>query len=102
MLLKNRNGIKMDDYGLIKSFDIDHNELDQLSRQQCFVLGYELAQIDTLLEKPEGFSRPLNADNRERVEKACRAAGRRFLLNWMPLDQSESWMQLDVAQADAA
>lgn len=33
------------EFGLIESFDIDGNQLDGLSRQDCFVLGYELASI---------------------------------------------------------
>lgn len=90
----------MADYGLIRPFDIDHGQIDELTRQQCFVLGYELAQIDYLLEKPEGFSRPLNADNRDRVARACEKAGRRYSLAWMAGDPSESWMQLEVAPID--
>ena len=86
----------MADFGLIKSFDIDHGELDLLSKQQCFVLGYELAQIDDLLSKSEGIVKMVNADNAPRIEKACQKAGRNYQLNWLQGDQSESWMQLEV------
>lgn len=84
----------MAEYGLVKSFDIDNGELDGISPQQCFVLGYELAQIDALLTSGATFERPVHAANRSRIEKACRDAGVEFELNWMPGDSSESWMWL--------
>jgi hypothetical protein len=83
-------------FGLKKSFSIDDGELDGLSSQQCFVLGYELAQIDHLLEKADGISKPVHADNRERIEAACDDAGRPHRLNWLPGDSSESWLFLEV------
>ena len=39
----------MASFGLFKPFGIDHGQLDGLSAQQCFVLGYELGEIETLL-----------------------------------------------------
>ena len=86
----------MAQYGLIKSFGIDDGELDNISPQQCFVLGYELAQIDQLLTHPAAISKPVNAANRERIEAACRQSGRPCSLNWLQGDLSESWMQLEV------
>lgn len=86
----------MSEFGLIKSFDIDHGELDLLTKQQCFVLGYELAQIDDLLSKSDEIVKMVNADNASRIEKACQDAGRPHQLNWLQGDQSESWMQLEV------
>ena len=86
----------MSKFGLVKSFAIDNGELDSLSAQQCFVLGYELAQIDQLLTTGEGIHRPVNADNRDRIESACRDASRDFKLTWLPGDESESWLLLEV------
>lgn len=86
----------MSDFGLLKSFGIDNGELDGLTPQQCFVLGYELAQIDTLLAGNEEINKPFNADNRTRIESACRDSGRPFAIQWLPGDVSESWMQVRV------
>ena len=85
------------EYGLVKSFDIDNGELDGLRPVDCFVLGYELAQIDALVKVDVQFERPVHAANRERIEKSCKDAGRAFTLRWMEGDSSETWMWLRVA-----
>lgn len=90
----------MAEYGLLRPFQIDNGELDGVSKAQAFTLGYELATIDRLLELPEAISRPVNADNRERIETVCRESGRRYQLVWSG-DESEAWMQLDVAPRDS-
>jgi len=87
----------MAEYGLVKSFDIDNGELDGLSAQQCFVLGYELAIVDEQLKQPAAFSRPVHAENHDRIESACEKSGRRYSLGWMQDDVSEDWMHLTVA-----
>lgn len=92
----------MAQFGLVKSFHIDHGELDGLRPQECFVLGYELALIDCLLERGCEISRPVHAENNMRIEESCQDAGREFLLAWLPGDASESWMQLDVRSRPAA
>lgn len=92
----------MSEFGLIKSFDIDNGELDGITSKQCFVLGYELAQIDNLLSQPEQFHKLVNADNRVRIESACQKSGRKFRLSWLQGDSSESWMQLDVSPENSA
>lgn len=83
-------------YGLIKSFEIDHGQLDSVTKQQCFVLGYELATIDQQLKTNQKITKPVNADNRERIANACRDAGRDFSLTWHPDDASEAWLMLEV------
>jgi hypothetical protein len=83
-------------FGLKKSFGIDNGELDGLSSQETFVLGYELADIDHLLERADGFRKPVHADNRQRIEAACKDAERPFRLAWLPGDSSESWLLLEV------
>ena len=86
----------MSEFGLIKSFDIDSGELDKLSREQSFVLGYELASIDHRLKLADGFEQIVHADNRERLAKACADENREHQLTWMHGDASESWMMLRV------
>ncbi|MEX2188108.1 MAG: hypothetical protein WD875_14980 [Pirellulales bacterium] len=86
----------MSQYGLIKSFGIDNGELDSLGAHECFVLGYELAQIDHLIATGEPAKQPVHADNRERIATACRDASREFILAWMEGDPSESWMMLTL------
>lgn len=86
----------MADFRMQKSFGIDDGELDGLSPQQCFVLGYELAQLDTLLRRPAGFNKPVHAANRARIEASCQAENREFRLDWMADDPSESWLSLTV------
>lgn len=86
----------MAEFGLVKPFDIDDGQLDGLSPQQCFVLGYELAQIDALLELPHAISRPVHAANRRRIKRSCGDSGRCYSLTWASDDVSESWMQLEV------
>ncbi len=85
------------EFGLIKSFDIDNGELDGLTHQEIFVLGYELAQIDNKLAQNERISQLVHADNQSRIEKACIDANRCFKLSWLQGDKSESWMQLEVS-----
>lgn len=89
----------MSNFGLIKSFEIDNGELDGLRLQDCFVLGYELAQIDELLKQPNAIVKPVHALNQNRIKKSCEDAERSFKLYWSPGDSSESWMMLEVASA---
>lgn len=87
----------MADFGLVKSFGIDNGELDGLGPQECFVLDYELAQIDDLLSDITiGFRKTVHVANRERISASCRDAGREFTLSWLPDDSSEAWLCLDV------
>ena len=53
----------MAEFGLIKSFDIDNGELDGFTPQQCFVLGYELCQIDEALKRSDPISKPVHAES---------------------------------------
>lgn len=86
----------MSEFGLLKPFGIDNGELGELSNAESFVLGYELAQIDHLLEGRDEIRKPVHADNRERIEAACREAERPYRLNWLQGDISESWLLLEV------
>ena len=86
-------------FGLLKSFDVDHGELDGMTPQECFVLGYELAQIDSILKQNTEIRQPVHACNQARIAKSCNDANRAFRLNWMRGDVSESWMLLEVDAA---
>ena len=91
----------MAEFGLVKSFGIDHGELDGVSPQQCFVLGYELAQLDALLAAGKAIDKPVHAINQERIRKSCDDAERPYKLTWAPGDSSESWMHLVVPEREA-
>lgn len=90
----------MAQFGMLKSFNIDNGELAGLTPQECFVLGYELAQIDEQLKSPAEIKKPVHAGNRTRIIESCNDANREFTLNWSPADPSESWMTLDVKSAE--
>jgi len=81
------------EFGLVESFDIDNGELDGLTPQNCFVLGFELAQIIALARHPGGSQRPVHLANKARIEKHLRKAPRQFKLEYMP-DGSETWAWL--------
>lgn len=89
----------MAEYRLAKTLDIDHGELDGHSPQNCFVLGYELALIDSRLTHlpAEPITCPIHSANADRVRKSLDEKGRRYTLTWPSDDRSEEWMQLDVA-----
>lgn len=89
------------EFGCIEPFDIDDGQLDGLTPQQCFVLGYELADLSRQAElNDEGFGGPVHADNRERIEAAMKKRRRKCGLSWSSEDQSETWMNLWVAPRD--
>ncbi len=91
----------MADFELFKQFGIDNGELDDIPKHECFVLGYELAQIDHLLELPAAFEKPVHAHNQARIVEACDEADRGFTLDWMKEDPSEEWMWLSVSAKPA-
>lgn len=83
-------------YGLKKSFGIDHGELDGLTVQKVFCLGYELATVDMRADEPEGWEQYVHVENKQRVERSLGDAGRKFTLRFMDGDVSESWLWLKV------
>lgn len=86
------------DFILAKSFNIDNGELDNLTPQTCFVLGYELARIDEwLILKEDGFALPVHSENRSRLERSIKSANRPFSITFMSDDSSESWLWLEVS-----
>lgn len=85
------------EFGLVESFGIDDGQLEGLRPQECFVLGYELADISRRVdESNKGFSCLFHAENRQRISNALIKRNRRFKMEWMESDASESWMMLTV------
>ena len=87
------------EFSFARKFDIDCGELNHLSVQQCFVLGYELAQIDSLIRSRCGFEKPVHVDNRDRIEAELKRHGKEYKFEWSGDDKSESWVYLSVREA---
>lgn len=85
-----------DKYRLVRPFDIDDGELDGLSKQQCFVLGYELCQIDRLIKAKRPFTKTVHAANMRRIEAELIRKQRDYRFEWPHDDKSESWVYLMV------
>jgi len=88
-----------DNFELDQSFEIDNGQLDGLTPQQCFVLGYEFAHVNELLKTGLRMSKPIHAANRQRVKDLCRKACRGFSIRWLVDDVSERWLGLHVEPA---
>lgn len=84
------------EFGLVKSFDVDDGQLDGLSPQEIFVLGYELGRLDTQLSPPDSYQPFFHADNKERIEKSFADAGIEMELKFAAGDSSENWLTLHV------
>lgn len=81
---------------LKKLFGIDNGELEGMTPQLCFALGYELGIIESLLQTKMPFDHTIHGENIDRVEKSCQTAGVAFDFKWMPGDSSETWVTLRV------
>jgi hypothetical protein len=77
-------------------FDIDNNELVDLTKQKCFILGYELAFIKGLIDSGQQVKQYIHFENKERIKKLC--VGLDYKLTWSFKDVSEAWMLLEVNQ----
>ena len=87
----------MSEFSLKFPFGIDNGELDDQEKHECFVLGYALGSLmQKLLHNKSQFSALVRAENKERVERACEYANRKYSLVWMSGDTSEAWMELFV------
>lgn len=92
-----------ENYVLLESFQIDDGELDGMSPQECFVLGYELATISKRAEvDPSEWRTLMHADNQKRVATALVKRSRPHLITWMRNDISEGWVELLVYAAAKA
>lgn len=52
-----------------RGFGIDDGELADFSRQLCFVLGYELAQIEAGFHIGFVPAKPVHPQNRDRIQR---------------------------------
>ena len=86
----------MAEFGLIRPFDIDNGQLDGLTPQHCFALGYELALVDAQIAAGEPFERLLHVANRDRVLLELERKGARYDIGPTPKDESGSWLTLKV------
>lgn len=84
----------MAEYGCVEPFNIDDGQLDGLTPQQCFVLGYELAITSAEMEQGLKIGKPVHPQNRERLEQAAKLRGRRIKLvvyhdDWLWLETTD-------------
>ncbi len=84
------------EYHCERPFGIDNGELGDATQQECFVLGYELAQIDKLLTQGDVFNKTVHATNRGRIEMWLKRQGKEYRFTWPDDDVSESWIYLRV------
>jgi len=88
-------------YILLESFGIDNGELDGLTPQECFVLGYELSKVSWRAETDHGeFKTLIHAENRSRIVTALAKRNRPHLITWMRNDLSEGWLELLVYKSE--
>ena len=59
----------MANFEILLRFYIDNGELDKLTKQQAFVLGYEFCSIFAMIETRQSFNIQFHSDNEERVRK---------------------------------
>ncbi len=89
------------EYGNCEPFLIDDGQLDGMTPQQCFVLGYELHKIAKCAEhNPDEMDFTVHADNIERIEAFLKARDREFSWMWPSDDVSESWVYLKILARD--
>ena len=85
------------EFGSCESFGIDDGQLDDLSPQECFVLGYELSTIAQLaVSNLDRQEHTVHSHNMDRIESFLRARGRTWRWTWPEDDRSESWVYLTV------
>lgn len=86
----------MTEFHCNRPFLIDDGELAGLDPRDVFVLGYELCQIDRLIESGEAFSKVMRSENIQRVVWVLKRDERAYRISWMSEDGSESWVTLTV------
>lgn len=85
------------EFGLVESFGVDDGELDGKTPQECFVLGYEMAQVCHEVDSdPEEINKTVHADNIDRITAAMKKREREFQFMWPSDDVAESWVYLKI------
>jgi len=91
----------MSEFGLIDSFHIDKNELESLTKQECFVLGVEWQRILEITESGNQYKGLVHIENVVRLAKMLTKRGKKFEFSpvYMKLDDNtidDSWVQLEI------
>ena len=91
------------EYRNCEPFLIDDGQLDGMTPQQCFVLGYELHTVVKVAECCDHeVDMTVHAENVERVEAFLTARHRGWSWMWPSDDVSESWVYLKIHPRDMA
>lgn len=77
----------------MEQFGIDNGELDGLSAQECFALGYELCRFCVMADAGRKFTMLAHAGNRKRIEDILNRRGLTY--NFLPVE-SDEWVMFDV------
>lgn len=77
---------------MVEPFYIDDGELNGLSPEQIFVLGFEFGSIREKIERGQPFSQMFHSDNYDRIKAMCE---NRDDLNWT-LHLHDDWPVLEV------
>jgi len=89
------------EFSNFESFLVDDGQLEGMTPQQCFVLGYELHSVASLAEsRDDKINKTVHAANIERIEAFLRARGRDWNWMWPSDDVSESWVYLTILARD--
>ena len=84
-------------FELCEPFNIDNGELEGMSPQACFVLGYELADVVEWAQRVTAESeRVVHAANRDRLQMFLNARNIDHTFTWPADDVSEAWVYLRV------
>lgn len=85
------------EFVLEESFNIDDGQLEGMTPQEIFVLGYELGAISLEAEHNDNnFHRLAHIDNQGRIEQALIKRERQFDIKFNHNDQSERWFEIEV------
>jgi hypothetical protein len=88
------------DFALKEPFEIDGEELDGLSPQQCFVLGVEWMSTVEWVERKEGGQLTIHRRNRGRIVRLARRRGVELL--WEDLDDGWSVVSMEKQERERA
>jgi len=85
------------EFGCQEPFNIDNGKLAGLNPQECFVLGYELADIIRKCQAGTLSKQPIHIENVDRIWSALERRGVRVSVAYPSDDESESWAYLSTS-----
>ena len=85
-----------DRYELVEPFDIDQGELDGVTPQVVFCLGFEFCQFRIKFDGGGPLRETVHTENVSRLKRMCIRRGRKFSAVPCPGAETE-WTFLDVA-----